>query len=83
MENRCRWCHILREITGSEEYFRTVRSLRASLPEEERTPDAEYEVRLILCRDCGELQGRTCMQCGCFVDAKAARLAMHCPMELW
>ena len=45
-----------------------------------RTPDALYETRLACCRDCEALQNGTCMQCGCYVEMRAARSDMHCPL---
>lgn len=41
------------------------------------------ERRLEGCKSCDELQNGTCMQCGCYVEIRAARLDMHCPMKQW
>ena len=50
------------------------------MPRRLRTPDALYETRLACCRDCEALQNGTCMQCGCYVEMRAARSDMHCPL---
>ena len=31
------------------------------------------------CKACGSLESGTCMQCGCYVEMRAARIDMHCP----
>ena len=46
-----------------------------------RTPDAEYTARLEHCRTCPSLNAGTCMQCGCYVEMRAARTDMHCPLD--
>ena len=51
------------------------------MPRRVRTPDAEYTARLEHCRTCPSLNAGTCMQCGCYVEMRAARLDMHCPKE--
>ena len=37
--------------------------------------------RLACCKACDALNAGTCMQCGCYVEMRAARLDMHCPKE--
>ena len=54
---------------------------RAALPAKKRTPDAAYAARLACCKACDALNAGTCMQCGCYVEMRAARLDMHCPKE--
>ena len=53
---------------------------RAALPPARRTPDGEYARRLEGCRRCENLDNGTCMACGCYVEMRAARLDMHCPL---
>ena len=50
-------------------------------PRRVRTPDAEYAARLEHCRACPSLNAGTCMQCGCYVEMRAARTDMHCPLD--
>ena len=66
-------------LDGEDVYKRQER-YRATMPRRLRTPDALYETRLACCRDCEALQNGTCMQCGCYVEMRAARSDMHCPL---
>ena len=59
----------------------TADGFTAALPAKKRTPDAEYAARLACCKACDALNAGTCMQCGCYVEMRAARLDMHCPKE--
>lgn len=75
---RCRRC-LLREMTDENSYYESVKRYRAALPPAKRTPDGEYERRVTACKACDALDGGTCMQCGCYVEMRAARVDMHCP----
>lgn len=75
---RCRRC-LLREMTQENDYYASVVRYRAALPAKKRTPDGEYERRVTACRACSFLDSGTCMQCGCYVEMRAARTDMHCP----
>ena len=70
--NQCRRC-LLQEMTDENDYYQ--------LPAKKRTPDAAYAARLACCKACDALNAGTCMQCGCYVEMRAARLDMHCPKE--
>lgn len=61
---------LLRDMTGENDYLRSVERYRATMPRRLRTPDALYETRLACCRDCEALQNGTCMQCGCYVEMR-------------
>jgi hypothetical protein len=83
MEDRpgvCRRC-LLREMTDENDYYESVKKYRAALPAKKRTPDDAYEERVQLCRSCEFLGSGTCMQCGCYVEMRAARIDMHCPLK--
>ena len=75
---RCRQC-LLREMTGENSYYESVKFYRETLPPKKRTPDDVYETRLQACKNCENLEAGTCMQCGCYVEMRAARADMHCP----
>lgn len=77
---RCRRC-LLREMTGQNDYYESVKRYRATMPAAKRTPDADYERRLAACKECRHLENGTCMQCGCYVEMRAARTDMHCPLR--
>lgn len=79
---RCRRC-LLRDMAEQNDYYRSVQRYRASLAGTIRTPDDTYEQRLKSCQACAALVNGTCMQCGCYVEMRAARIDMHCPMEIW
>ena len=51
----------------------------SNLPEEDRTPEEEYERRLSKCRECDHLLSGMCRICGCFVEMRAAIVVRHCP----
>ncbi|MCI8719776.1 MAG: hypothetical protein HFF71_00770 [Oscillospiraceae bacterium] len=76
--SRCRRC-LLREMTGENSYYESVKFYRETMPPKKRTPDDVYETRLQACKACGSLESGTCMQCGCYVEMRAARIDMHCP----
>ncbi len=78
--NRCRRC-LLREMAGENSYYESVKFYRETLPTKKRTPDDIYEIRLQTCKACASLESGTCMQCGCYVEMRAARLDMHCPCK--
>lgn len=81
MENEwyrgCRKC-LLRDLT-EKEYFRNMYVYISNLPEEDRTPEEEYERRLSKCRECDHLLSGMCRICGCFVEMRAAIGVRHCP----
>ena len=81
-DTRCRRC-LLRELAEGQELYESVKAYRAELPEDVRTTDAAFEARLERCRSCPYLNNATCMQCGCFVEIRAAKRDIHCPMGSW
>ena len=48
---------------------------------EVRVPPEIYEARLAACADCPHRAGYTCLKCGCYVQARAAKRAAACPAE--
>jgi len=50
-----------------------------SLPPEQRTPEAEYALRLQGCEDCPGQMAGVCRYCGCYVEVRAAKNFMICP----
>ena len=76
----CRRC-LLQEMAGENDYYQSVVRYRATMPAKKRTPDDAYAARLACCKACDQLNAGTCMQGGCYVEMRAARLDMHCPKE--
>ena len=62
---------------------RTVADYIASLPEEQRASAETQRKRLALCLGCAWLRDGTCMRCGCYAEARAARRAQSCPERRW
>ena len=59
---------------------RTIAEYVASLDEAIRVSDADYRARLDICQDCDQLLNGTCRLCGCYVETRAAKKCMGCPM---
>lgn len=76
----CRRC-LLQDMAEENDYYQSVVRYRKTLPKTKRTPDGEYARRLAACRGCEQLDHATCMACGCYVEMRAARLDMHCPLS--
>lgn len=74
---------LLRDRTDMEAERRRVKIYRSVMSEELRAEDAVYEQRLQICTECDALQNGTCMECGCFVEMRAARRDMNCPLFQW
>ena len=77
MTSRCKRC--LLSEAGQIRAAQTIAELIALLPEEKRTPAAEYAARLESCRVCEALNAGTCGRCGCYVELRAAKAWMNCP----
>ena len=74
---------LLRDRTDMEAERRRVKIYRSVMPKERGVEDAVYEQRLQICMECEALQNGTCMECGCFVEMRAARRDMCCPLFQW
>ncbi len=73
----CKKC-LLRDLDWPG-YFQTLRDYIQNIPEEEKVPDAEYERRLAVCRECAWLSEGMCRMCGCYVELRAAMRVRGCP----
>ncbi|MBR6404718.1 MAG: hypothetical protein IKS18_00815 [Lachnospiraceae bacterium] len=73
----CRKC--LLEDLSDRSLYEQVQKTVAAIPEEERCADSEYRRRLQICRNCEELLSGMCLQCGCYVEVRAARQRSSCP----
>ncbi|MDR1541318.1 MAG: DUF6171 family protein [Clostridiales bacterium] len=52
-----------------------------ALPEEMKAEPALVQKRLAACKRCECLIGGICRLCGCFVEARAAKKSLKCPMS--
>ena len=50
-----------------------------SLPEDARVSDEVYRQRLAACQSCDRLADGMCLDCGCYVEARAAKAGLKCP----
>ena len=75
----CRRC--LLSGLSDKQYYDTVHEYIASLPEYIKAAPDEYRRRLSLCVSCGELFNGICRQCGCFVEARAAKKNSKCAKD--
>ena len=73
----CKKC-LIRDM-DQKEYFKNMYDYIEHLNPDIKTPAAEYEHRLQLCKDCEELQNGMCRVCGCFVEMRAAAAKNYCP----
>lgn len=73
----CRKC-LLRDMDRGE-YFKNMYEYIENLDEEVKTPAAEYERRLALCKECERLLDGMCAVCGCYVEMRAAVAKNSCP----
>lgn len=74
----CPGC-LLREMAWEQPLAEVIAALREALPEEQRVDDGLYEERLAICQACEHLYSGTCVQCGCFVEARAMKAWQRCP----
>ncbi|MBE0601556.1 MAG: hypothetical protein IH607_07180 [Firmicutes bacterium] len=75
----CRRC-LLEDMDGEQALYALVQSRIAQLAASEKTSGAAYRHRLSLCKACDQLRGGTCGQCGCYVELRAIKRGMHCPL---
>lgn len=61
------------------EYFKSVSSYIANIPEELKTPEELYAKRLEHCKKCQYMMNGLCRLCGCFVEIRAASINSYCP----
>ncbi len=77
----CKRCLLAQ--TDPDGLFKTIQQRIEQLPSDERATDTKYNMRLAVCTACADLQNGICMQCGCFAELRAAKCAMHCPIQKW
>ena len=76
---KCKRC-LLSELPDKQLY-QTVQAYITVLPEYEKAAPDEYRRRLSICGACDELSGGVCRQCGCFVEARAAKQHNYCAKD--
>lgn len=79
MDDTCPSCVARHANEGS--YDEYVKAYLNSLPDEIKTPEKEYARRLDICSSCNEYISKVCVLCGCFVEIRAAKRIMYCPLS--
>lgn len=75
-----RQCRCLLREAGEAEMAASIAEYVAMLDESVRVGEATYRARLTLCEACDQLLSGTCRLCGCYVETRAAKKGMSCPM---
>ena len=73
-------CRCLLREAGEAEMAAAIAKYVAGLDEAVRTDEADYRARLAVCEDCEQLLSGTCRLCGCYVETRAAKKGLSCPM---
>lgn len=73
-------CRCLLRDAGEAEMAAAIAEYVAGLDEAVRTDEADYLARLAVCEDCEQLLSGTCRLCGCYVETRAAKKGLSCPM---
>lgn len=73
----CRRCLV--DANQIERLNQTIGGYISSLDQAQKVGDAQYQTRLAFCEACEKRVGVTCSVCGCFVEVRAVKAAMHCP----
>ena len=73
-------CRCLLKAAGEAEMAASIAEYVASLDESVRAAEGDYRARLSVCEGCDALLNGTCRLCGCYVETRAAKKGMGCPM---
>lgn len=73
----CRRCQM---EDMQQETSERIRLYVKQLPQDEKVSEEEYRKRLLLCQECNRLLNGICVECGCFIEMRAAMLVRHCPL---
>ena len=76
----CKKC-LMREMAEADAQM--IEKYKSSIKGEDRVPEAVYEFRLTVCKDCDNLNAGTCSACGCYVELRALGLVSKCPYDKW
>lgn len=80
MAENAKPCRCLLFEAGQADMARTIAEYVAGLDESVRVSETDYRARLAICQDCDQLFSGTCRLCGCYVETRAAKKGMSCPM---
>lgn len=74
----CMRC-LLSEMPEERPLFEIIADYLQALPPEEKADVSTYQQRLARCQACDQLINGTCLLCGCYVEARAAKANQRCP----
>ena len=77
----CRKC--LEIPVSEQELAEILDRYLETLDDAVRVPPEVYEARLAVCADCASRVGYTCLKCGCYVQARAAKRSTACSAGFW
>lgn len=80
-EKMCRRC--LLSEADAVLYAESVSEYISLIPAENKCIGEKYEERLGICLSCVALGSGMCGECGCFIEIRAAKANMHCPVGRW
>lgn len=75
----CKRC--LEESADLKKLAEHLQAYVDSLPEEMRVDAETYARRMALCESCPRRINIMCAACGCYIQARAAKRRMGCPIE--
>lgn len=78
---RCGKC-LLREF-DAERFAASIQEYIALIPPDKKAAPEICQSRLVICRSCDMLTDGLCGECGCFVEVRAAKRDMDCPVHHW
>lgn len=73
-------CRCLLRDAGEAEMAASIAEYVAMLDDAVRASEADYRARLAICEGCEQLLSGTCRLCGCYVETRAAKKGLSCPM---
>ncbi|MGN0350765.1 MAG: DUF6171 family protein [Roseburia sp.] len=80
MANICKRC-LLREMAEADQ--KMIETYKEAIKQANQVTTEVYEKRLAVCKECDSLNAGTCLECGCYVELRAAAKAGHCPYKKW
>jgi len=78
MNKFCKKC-LLSEI-DKDEYLKNIFEYIDSIPIDKKCTNEVYQHRLSVCKHCNSLINGMCEICGCFVEVRAIKKDMYCPL---
>jgi len=75
-------CSGCRQMTPAEKIGSIITGWKNVIWKDEKT-EQEAIRRVKICSECGSNNRNICMQCSCFIPAKARSMRENCPLSKW